>query len=126
MANEMERLSIEVVEDAGGGAVTFRLRGRLDVFTYVDLKKSMDPYLEKAAGKCWLVDLTEVPFVASSGWSVFIATRTRLKRIEGRLALVGMGQDLIRIYQSMKMGDLVPAYPTLAEARQSMGLEAGR
>jgi len=117
-----ERLRVDADERSVPGAVVFRLSGRLDVFTYNELKKSMDPFLGAAAGKCWLVDLSQVPFVASSGWSVFIATRARLNAVGGRLGLLGMLSEQTRVYQSMRMGDLVPAFANLAEAMHPMGL----
>jgi anti-anti-sigma factor len=119
-----ERLSVDADEISVPGAVVFRLQGRLDVFTYNDLKESMDPFLAGAAGKCWLVDLSRVPFVASSGWSVFIATRARLNAIGAKLGLLGLLPEQVRVYQSMRMGDLVPAFANLAEATHQMGLTA--
>jgi anti-anti-sigma factor len=117
-----ERLSVDADETSVPGAVVFRLKGRLDVFTYNDLKERMDAFLGAAAGKCWLVDLSHVPFVASSGWSVFIATRARLNAVGARLGLLGLLPEQVRVYQSMRMGDLVPAFANLAEARVQMGL----
>ena len=116
------RMSIEGDVEGVPQAVVFRLLGRLDIFTYMSLKERMEPYLEGAAGKCWLVDLSQVPFVASSGWSVLLGTRSRLKLLGCRLALVGLAPNLVRIHQSMNMGILVPAYATLADARSALAL----
>jgi anti-anti-sigma factor len=116
------RISIVVDEVSVPNAVIFRLEGRLDIFTYLDLKKRMEPFLESASGKCWLVDFSLVPFVASSGWSVLIGTRTRLKALNCRLALVGLAPNLARIHQSMSMGTMVPAFATMAEARAKLEL----
>jgi anti-anti-sigma factor len=117
-----DRMTVAVDELTVPGAVIFRLEGRLDIFTYLHFKERMEPYLESAAGKCWLVDLSQVPFVASSGWSVLIGTRSRLKLLNCRLALLGLAPNLARIYRSMNMGGLVPAYDSLSEARLKLAL----
>jgi anti-sigma B factor antagonist len=116
------RISIDVDEAAVPQAVVFRLEGRLDIFTYMELKQRMEPYLAGSEGKCWLVDLSLVPFVASSGWSVLLGTRSRLKLLHCRLALLGLAPNLARIHQSMNMGILVPAFASLAEARSALKL----
>ena len=114
------RLDIVIQNDAANGWVAVHLTGRLDVFTYVALKERLDPLLEGPEGVSIIFDLSQVGFVASSGWSVFLATRTRLKRIRGKLGLSGLAPDLKRIYLSMKMNELVPAFATLAEARANL------
>ena len=116
------RLSIWVDEVLVPGATIFRLEGRLDIFTYLQLKRAMEPRLEQAACKFWLVDLHGVNFVASSGWAVFLAIRARQQRENCGLALFGLAPNLARIHQSMNMGKLVPAYPDLAQARSAIGL----
>jgi anti-anti-sigma factor len=116
------RISIEVDEASVPQAVIFRLVGRLDIFTYMQLKGRMEPYLASAAGKCWLVDLSQVPFVASSGWSVLLGTRSRLKALACKLGVLGLAPNLAHIHQSMDMGRLVPAFADLAEARAAFAL----
>ena len=114
------RLDVVIQNDAEHGWVVVHLSGRLDVFTYVELKQKIDPLLEGPAGVSLIFDLGNVSSVTSSGWSVFLATHTRLKRIQGKLGLAGLGPELQRIYLSMKMNELVPAFATLAEARANL------
>ena len=116
------RLSIGVDEGLIPGAIIFRLDGRLDIFTYLQLKQAMQPYIDQGSGLCWLVDLSGVNFVASSGWAVFLAVRARLLREHSSLSLFGLAPNLERIHHSMNMDRLVPAYADLDEARSALGL----
>ena len=117
------RLRIEVDEDLDHGVLTFRLEGRLDVFTYLSLKERMAAHYSGPFHRTWLVDLSKVTFVASSGWSVFIGTHAHLKTMGCTLGLVGLAPVVLRIYQSMGLGDLVPVFGTLADALRQIGLQ---
>lgn len=110
------RLEVDIREDPEKNLVRATLSGRLDIFTYRDLSKRLEEAAGGRSGIRLLVDLSKVNFVASSGWSVFIATRSRLKRGEGKMAFAGLNEDLTRVYEGMKMNELVPAYPTPAAA----------
>jgi len=112
-----KRLQIEVQDDALSNEVTVHLTGRLDIFTFRSLAEQVDARCKDRQGVHLIVDLRGVPFVASSGWSAFIAVRGRLKRQEGHLTLVGMSEELKRVFFAMKLNDLIPAYNTLAELK---------
>lgn len=113
------RLSIWLDEVLIPGALVFRLEGRLDIFTYLKLKRAMEPRVDQAPDRLWVVDLSGVDFVASSGWAVFLAIRARLNRANCRLVLFGLAPNLARIHHSMNMDKLVPAYADLAELRSA-------
>ena len=115
-----QRLNFEFIEDAAKKCVTAKLTGRVDVFTYLELSKRLNEQFENRPGLALIVDMSGVSFVASSGWSVMIATRTRLRRVDGRLAFAGMNEDLHRIYESMKLPELIPAFASAAEAEKAL------
>ncbi len=115
-----DRLVITTELDPNKKWVLLSLKGRLDVFTYMGLSKRLNEEIESNPGLNVILELSGVLFVASSGWSVMLATRTRLKRLESRLVLAGMNEDLTRIHSAMKMPGLVPAYPTAAEAKKAL------
>jgi anti-anti-sigma factor len=116
-----KRLKIRIKDDPKANRVTAFLEGRLDIFTYRALAEEVDATCKDRENVHLVVDLSEVPFVASSGWSAFIAVRGRLKRNQGRISLVGMNEDLKRVYFAMKLKDLIPAFATMAEAEAQHG-----
>lgn len=121
--NPESRLEIMLREEQGGRLVTVALRGRLDIFGYRELAARLEPLLGKP-GLLLLLDLAELSFIASSGWSTFVATRARLKRGGGRIAFAAMNADLTRVYQAMKMNELVPAFASRDEARTYLTAES--
>jgi anti-sigma B factor antagonist len=117
---EIHRLDIKVEEDPASQTTKVVLDGRVDVFTYLDLAKQLTAIHEGRDGIKMVLDLSQVYFVASSGWSVFLALRSRLKRQGGRVALAGLNADLKRIYLAMKMAALIPAFDTAVVAAQAL------
>lgn len=115
-----EPLKIEVRDDPAVNLVTVELQGRLNIFNYRDLAARLDALSVSRQGVRIILNLALVSFIASSGWSVFVATRGRLKRVEGAMAFCGMNEDLGRVYQAMKMHELVPSYASEEEARSEM------
>ena len=117
-----QRLKVEVSDDKARNFIRAKLAGRLDVFTYRDLAAKLESHYENRPKVRMVIDLSAVSFVASSGWSVFIALRSRFRSVEGRLALAGMNDDLKRIYASMKLPELIPAFTTSAEAEAALAV----
>ncbi len=115
-----QRLVITVKTDPKKRWVCVHMKGRVDVFTYLELSKRLNELFDDGQGVSLILDLGGVVYVASSGWSVMLATRTRLKRNQGRLVLSGMSEDLARIYKTMKLTDLIPSYATVAEAEKAL------
>jgi anti-anti-sigma factor len=110
------KLHIEELLDAPQGCSHVRLKGRIDIFNYRDLAARLEKAVLDKAGHRLIVNMAGVGFVASSGWSVFMAIRAKLKRSQGVLVFVGLHGDLSRVYRAMKMDELVPSFATMKEA----------
>lgn len=117
---EDQRLLIDVQDDAPHNLVQVQLKGRIDIFTYQSLSQRLALLYENRPGLVMVLDLKQVQFVASSGWATLLTLRSRLSRMGGRVALAGMNEDLDRIYDSMKLGDLIPRFPDAAQATQAL------
>ena len=114
------RLETQIVDEPERHLVKLLLSGRIDIFTYMGLAKRLEGLVAADPQLRIAVDFSNLAFVASSGWSVFIATRARLKRGGGSLAFCAMQDDLRRVYESMKMTELVPCYASMEEAVQAL------
>ena len=90
--------------------------GKLDVFTFVELKKYFEELCASAAAIMVVVDLREVVYIASSGWSVLLSRRQAIRRQGGDLATFGLNEDLMRVYDSMKISKMLPTAASLDEA----------
>jgi anti-anti-sigma factor len=119
------RLDIDLHEDPQHQCIVAKLKGRLDVFTYRELARRLEEAIGQKNLVRLVVDLSGVGFIASSGWSAFIATRARLKRGGGKMAFVGLNSDIERVYTAMKMPELVPAFSSLDQAVQALAQGGG-
>lgn len=96
-------------------------KGRIDIFTYRDMYKRMDEVLGDRQKLLVVFDFSQISFVASSGWFVFVTLRARMRRCGGSLAFIGLSADMARVYKSMKMDELVPSHESLDAAIQHFG-----
>lgn len=76
--NQAERERVGFVHDAAGGLLTVRIRGEIDHHTAVRIREGVDHLLYERRPQKFLLDLSAVSFMDSSG----------LGLIMGRLALV--------------------------------------
>lgn len=114
------RLDIILDEDATKKLLTINLDGRLDIFTYRELARKLEAALDRTPDLRVVVNFEKVSFVASSGWSVFIATRSKLRRSGGTIVFASMNEELARVYGAMRMPELVKVFPTAEEAVASI------
>jgi anti-anti-sigma factor len=119
----LQRLDIELLSGSETPWVGVKLRGCIDVFNYLHLGKALSDIVGARTGLTLLLDLSEVSFMASSGWSVLLGVRGRLEQARSRLVLVGMNEHLERIYRAMKLPMLIPAYEGMAEARLALAAD---
>lgn len=120
-AQDADRLNINVNDDPKRNFVQVELKGRIDIFTYQELSQHMAALYDKRAGISIVLDLSQVYFVASSGWATLLTMRSRLARMNGRMALAGLSEELVRIYESMKLQNLLPRYNDAAQAVAALG-----
>jgi anti-sigma B factor antagonist len=105
----------------GPGQVwVLQLAGKLDVFSFVKLKSFLEGVAGEDAKAKLVLDLSNVEFVASSGWSVLLARRKINKLAGGELSICGMNADIDRVYKSMRITPLLPSFPDAATAAKAL------
>ena len=111
----MNRIDI-TSETLSDGTKVIKPVGKLDVFTFVELKKYFEELCAPAAVIMVVVDLSAVVYIASSGWSVLLSRRQAIRRLGGDLSIYGLNGDLKRVYDSMKITKMLPAADSLGDA----------
>lgn len=120
----MASLNIAMTE-LGDGVQAVKIHGKLDVFSFVELKNCLESISAVDKKARIVIDLSGIDFVASSGWSVLLSRRKMLKLNGGDLSLSGMSPDITRIYESMRIQKLLPSASTpIAAAKLLGGVEA--
>lgn len=114
--NEAASLTMDTEPGGGGRPWQLRLSGKLDVFSFVQLKKHLEGVSAQDPAAKLAVDLSGVEYIASSGWSVLLARRKLGKLAGGDLVVCGMSAELKRVYDSMRIVNLLPAEADLKAA----------
>ena len=112
----MARLEIEQQKIADGTMHLVRPRGKLDVFSFNDLKASFEALRKEDKAAKIVVDMSAADYVASSGWSVLLGCRKVLRLGGGSLVLCGLRPEIQRVYEVMRVTKLLPTCPDQAAA----------
>jgi len=108
-------LEINFYRDKSGIYIV-KLSGKMDIFTFKLGKDFLSDISEDLEGINVVVDLREMKYIASSGWSILISRSKTISRAKGKFVLFGMSPEIYRIYKSMKLKGLVTSFMSEQEA----------
>lgn len=117
----MGKLDILCVRDERHGALQVKLKGSLDIFSYLELKRTLEDQVKPASQDRVLIDLTEVPYIASSGWAILTNAAKQLRRDGGSLVIYGLCEEVKRIYENMGIAPLLKSALDHAQALETVG-----
>lgn len=92
----MDKLEISRTELPEIGAQLINLSGGIDVFSYLDLKKSFEELGVDGSKDALLVDMSQVSYVGSSGWSVLFLQSSLQEKQASVLILFAMNERVER------------------------------
>jgi anti-anti-sigma factor len=121
---EVARLEITQELLAKEGVRLVRPVGKLDVFSFGDLKVFFEALRGQDKAAKVVVDMSRADYVASSGWSVLMGWRKLMRLGGGTLALCGQRPEVRRVYDSMKISKLLPTFEDVAAAAEALKKEA--
>ena len=102
-----------------GDAPGVALGGEVDLSCVVDLQTALDAAVADGVG-VFVIDLTDVAFLDSSGINVLLRTRALLGRADRELVLVCPPGPVLRVLTLVRLVDLVATFPTREEAAQHL------
>jgi anti-sigma B factor antagonist len=105
-------------EEAGYATYVIAVAGEADLYSAPELKRVLDEAID-AGGKDVVVDLTKTTFLDSTAISVLVEASKRL-RPEGRVALVCVDQNLVKIFRITALDRLFPLFSSRDEAMRSL------
>jgi anti-sigma B factor antagonist len=106
-------------EAAGDGAYVVAVAGEADLYSAPALKRELDGAID-AGGKDIVVDLTKTTFIDSTALSVLVEATKRLRPEGGRLALVCVDQNLVKIFRITALDRLFPLFSSRDDAMRSL------
>jgi anti-sigma B factor antagonist len=107
-------IQIEQKEDIS----IIKCSGNIDYDVYHILKEKFDKLISDNIYKI-VVDLSDVDFISSAGWGVFIGNLQKVKKNNGDIFLSGMKEEVKNIYKSVNLDEILISYDTLEEAIKS-------
>jgi len=111
-----EQLEVETLAGARGGQRVLRLSGPLTMATVSVLHGA----IREQPAASLIIDLSQVPYMDSSGLGALIQAYVSHQRGGGRIALAGANQRATALLQMTNVEQLFSIFPTLAEAEQGL------
>lgn len=111
-------LNLSAVE--GGDVLILKLKGELDTYTAQDFLEFFKEQIERGKNR-FVVDMSEVTFVSSSGWGALSSAYKKSREKGGNLVLYGLRGQVKRVYRIMGFRVILKAYDDIREAmRQAL------
>lgn len=99
-----------------GNVLVIRLKNDLDHHTALTVRETADTLLARSQAKHILFDFTGVDFMDSSGIGVIMGRYRRVIFQGGRVGVMGVGENVDRIFTFSGLYKIVERYETVEEA----------
>ncbi len=111
-ASMSEPLEIERLGESSGPGILF-LRGPL---TYENLQPFQNAVRREERFQTMILDLTDVPYVDSSGLGSLVSAYVSRQKAGQRVALSGVNDRVLKLFEITKMESLFLIFPTFDDA----------
>lgn len=93
--------------------------GELDHHSSEEAREKVDKFFERSGCRNIIFDFTRVTFMDSSGIGMIIGRYKNTEKCGGILSIVGMNDELSRIFHLSGLAKIVRCYASLADAEQA-------
>ncbi len=101
--------------------IIIKISGFLDVVTANALERTLDSIIKSKCFKI-IIDLDEVEYIGSMGWSIFLNKIKDLRNNEGDLKLAKMHTNVFEVYKLLEFFWFLKSFTTVEEAVQDFEL----
>jgi len=113
----MEQVSVSIAYDNQyPDFIHLRLKGELRIGSAESLEQNLENIYPVCMGKKVLFDLTEVTFVSSTGWGIFLTACKQIVEKGGRFLLAGMNAETYHAFELLEFQEFMENYPSPADA----------
>jgi anti-sigma B factor antagonist len=106
----------ESVED---GLQIIALEGEIDLACSPELREILDVHA-RAKRSALLLDFAGVSYVDSSGLATLVEYVRKVQDFDGKLALAAVNTRVKTILDLVRLSEIFPIYPTVAEAKVAL------
>ncbi len=119
----MEKLQIESkFADQSGDIMVVELGGHVDQSNSYQLEKLFDNIIESGCYRV-IVDFSNVYYMSSAGWGVFVGEIKRFRDKGGDIKLASMRPEIYEVYQMLEFYHILDDYPSVEAAAASFRKE---
>jgi len=119
----MEKLQIESkFADQTGEVMVVELGGHVDQSNSYQLEKLFDNIIQSGCYKV-IVDFSNVYYMSSAGWGVFVGEIKRFRDKGGDIKLANMRPEIYEVYQMLEFYHILDDYPSVEAAAASFKKE---
>lgn len=102
-------MAVCISERKCGDVCVIKASGFIDTSTVACLETKIKQVYSEGKFKL-VVDLSEVEFVSSAGWGVFVAYLRKMREKNGDIKLSGMIEKVAKVFVLMEFDSLIDAY----------------
>jgi anti-sigma B factor antagonist len=99
-----------------------RLAGEIDLSTSPELRARLQQHA-KAKCPALVLDFSEVRYIDSSGLATIVEYVQHARAFDGRLALAHVSDRVRTIFELVRLHEILPIHPTVAEAAAALRSE---
>jgi len=114
----IRELQIKTKKDSNGVVVVL-LKGMIDSYAYGQLKGFFEDLFEKKTYK-FIVDLSQVDYISSSGASVFIGVFGVIQDNDGKMILVNPKPVVSRLFELLGLNHIFTIVKDIPDARDKI------
>lgn len=99
-----------------GTTLIASLAGELDHHSAEYVRQKIDNELMKSSNRNMIFDFSEVSFMDSSGIGVIIGRYKNIQKLNGKLAIVSVNNQVRRIFEMSGLHKIIPVYDDVDNA----------
>lgn len=106
-------MKLESLEDI----YIIKLEGVINVQMSLDFEGWLNSFFLEKNPKKVIVDLSQVQHISSSGLRVLVSFYKKIISLQGKLVLVGLNQNLRKIFKIVELDTVFEIYDSIEEAK---------
>ncbi len=109
-------ISVGISENERNKGITLiKVQGVIDTVTASEFEERFRSVLNDKKFKL-VIDLTDVEYISSAGWGIFISEIKKIRGQNGDLVLAGMSPDVTDIYKLLEFNTFLRSFPDVESA----------
>lgn len=116
---EVATQGIEITQQENDGVVTLSLKGYMDMNSSPEVREALTRYFDKQS-KAIIVDLSEVPYIDSSGIATLVEGLQWSHNSKNKFRLVGLTPTVKDIFEIARLLQVFEVFNTQDEALQGI------